>query len=161
MANAIETGKVEKKPSVLGDVVALAGSICDDDLAEAEALGGEADELLLGSFMRSSDRYSLFDDKGILCMYGVSGSPMHGSTESRLGFPWMIHCDRLSLYPVMLIEETRASCKLWMEKYEILTNIVHKDNKRSRSYLEAVGFKFDDEPVPMLAGFVRFWMGRD
>ncbi len=122
---------------------ALAGLLRPADVAEIDALTGNAPLPVLLDMARYCDAWAMFSAAGELAgMCGVD--PVHG----RGGQVWMLGSEVLERRQVEFLRASRAWVAAQGGRFQVLFNLVDARNTRHIVWLRWLGFTVSDTPIP-------------
>jgi len=130
--------KVIIVPSVAEDVLELKDNLRAEDISECQACGHTPEIALSEGFRYSDECYSAKVKGKTEAMFGVSS---HNQPDG-FGVVWYLGSDESFKHPIMLVKEGRNQVRKWLEKFDILYNIVDKRNTKHVAWLKHIGFHF-------------------
>jgi len=120
------------KPWHLGP---LASQLDPVDVTEITAATGNDPKTALEDAVQISDEaVTVFDDEAIIGVFGIA---YHDGT----GFPWGFFTSTLRKIPALILRHSLETVEEWNEIYPHMVVYVLAENKRSRKYLEWLGFE--------------------
>lgn len=150
--NAIESGGILVRDATPEDAVAISLVASIEDRLEAFAFGKRVREAARDSIDGSEEALVAEDDQGIIALYGVG----HFDGAPHIGVPWLVVSDRMTRYPMAVIEEAKSKVEQWSERYAVLGNLVSAKNERSIRFLETIGFEMSDTISVNGHDFIKF-----
>ena len=140
-------------PACPEDAADLAARITAADAAELSAAGTTVQDCLAGV-----DPMALRLDGVLVCLFGVVSHPASAGG----GVPWMLCTDTLAQVPPIAmaqVSERVVSC--WRERFDYLTNLVHRRNRRAVRFVQWLGFTVGSTPCGPGQEFFAFEWRRD
>lgn len=127
------------RPSIEGDVYALAPKLRDQDKDEVMASSGfSPEEALLWSFRAGGELNTIIaPDEEVIGMFGVSPTP-----DPLIGIPWLLASPRLPEISRDFLPQSLEWVKRMNQLYPVLTNFVDERNTVSKRWLKFLGFHF-------------------
>lgn len=105
------------------------------DVTEITAATGEDPKDALIEAVRISDEsVTVFDNETVIGIFGIAD---HDGT----GFPWGFFTSTLRNIPSLILRHSLETVEEWNEIYPQMVVYVLVENKRSRKYLEWLGFE--------------------
>ena len=129
------------------------------DRLELGALGVTPYQAMMTGLMMRGTACTGTVDGVPVCMFGVAETSMIGNA----GRPWMVAADNVERYQIQFLRRNRSMVRKWLASYSILENYVDVRNTQAIKWLRWLGFKFDEQPVPMGSmrlPFYRFFQMR-
>lgn len=135
------------------DVADLAARITAADAAELAAAGTTVQDCLA-----STDAMALRLHGALVCLFGVVGHPV----SPRGGVPWMLCTDTLAeVSPIAMAQVSDRVVSTWRERFDYLTNLVHRRNRRAVRFVQWLGFTVGKTPCGPGQEFFAFEWRRD
>lgn len=133
------------------DVADLAARVTDEDAAELKAAGLDVSACL------DVPAKALRLDGELVCLFGVVTHP----AMDRGGIPWMLCTNTLARVPrraMALISDQVVSA--WRERFDHLSNLIHRRNERAIAFVRWLGFTVSDTPCGPGQEFYSFEWSR-
>ena len=132
----------------------------DIDYLEIHAEDSETPtDLLIEESCRESRKvFGVFIDDKLEGVFGVSDGDCHG----KVGIPWLLCSEKVNMRKLRLMREAKAMVGYFKSIYEVLVNIVHKDNLESHKFLKSLGFSFCEGYKKIgKESFIQFYQYRE
>jgi len=122
----------------------MMSSMRDADRAELIATGVPLDVGMEFTFRTAVEAYAGFADGKLVCVFGVSYINRIANSVA----PWNIATDLINRYQFQFARRNKSMIMSWKNKYSIMRNYVHANNKLSIKWLGWLGFTIH-EAKPM------------
>ena len=128
------------RDAVIDDCAILAPKMRQQDATEVWHSNGMSPlEALYMSYDICGENHTIIDDHGeIIGMFGCG----HNEETPNIGVPWLLASDKLPTITREFLPQSKEWIDSLDEKYDMLFNFVHADNKVSIRWLKWMGFKF-------------------
>tara|TARA_R100001082_G_scaffold68893_1_gene39013 strand:+ start:174 stop:803 length:630 start_codon:yes stop_codon:yes gene_type:complete len=122
------------------DIKEISPRLRQADLDEIEALGEEPEEALRLSYFGSKPRcYTALHQDTPMAMFGVVPFP----ENPKWGSIWLLGTDDVTdVAPISFLKWTKLFLPELIEPYEMVCNIVHKNNTAHIKWIKWLGFSF-------------------
>ena len=149
--------KVIIVPSVAEDVFELKDNLRAEDIAECQACGRTPQEALMEGYVWS-ECYSAKVNGKTEAMFGVSSYQQ----PKGYGVVWYLGSDESFRHPIALVKGGREYSRKWLEKFNILYNVVDARNVRHIAWLKHIGFTFTGNKVDVNGyDFLQFFKTKE
>ena len=94
--------------------------------------------------------------KGVpACMFGVV--PIYDDLDLKTGSIWLLGTDEIDKYPRKFLRASKPMLEYFMDRWDVVENVVPMDHKNTIEWLAWLGFLFSDEET-LVNGFscIRF-----
>lgn len=142
-----EDNRVIIVPSTAHDIFELKDNLRQEDIAECAACGHTPKQALIEGYTWS-ECYSAKVKGKTEAMFGVSSY----NQPKGYGVIWYLGSNESFRHPIALVKGGREYVDKWLEKYNILHNVVDIRNTRHIAWLKHIGFIFTD--TVMINGYV-------
>jgi len=119
------------------DAFALYDDMREEDMMECIGLMHHPKDAVYMSFEASEKVYSLRDDNGLYCSFGVTNA-------GNVGVAWLLGTRRLVEVKKYFVVNSKKWMNDLMIGYDCLTNVVMKSNELSVKWLRWLGAEFSD-----------------
>lgn len=121
------------------------------DATEVFLLTGKSNlEAITDSLETSEETYFGYIDGNPEAVFGVA------KMSNTVGIPWMLGTDALAKAARHWLPLVMPMVEQWHQRYQVLTNLVHRENFKSIRWLQHMGFVFLDRPIPSRPDFIQF-----
>jgi len=136
---------IETRPVTYEAMGHLAANMRTVDAHEIWHLNGSyPSAAIVDAVMVSDDKCAAaYWNGNLLCIYGCAEI----STLGRVGSPWLLGTHEMDRHGLDLIATSRIAQSQMFETYDVLTNSVWAENRRSIAYLKRLGFTFSEPKV--------------
>jgi hypothetical protein len=101
----------------------------------------------------NEDTFAVFTEGGdLICIYGVHPLP----PQPHIGVVWLLGTRLLDSHLFCLCKRAPEVIRGWFEKYEILSNMTDRENRRIIMWLRWLGFSFTTSVEVRGHPFVQF-----
>lgn len=132
-------------PARDGHIAPIAIQMREADRAEVKAMGMTRWEALERSFASSAQCWTLLFDDEPAAMFGVGDL----NILARKGSPWLLGTDAIDRNRAPFVRRSVFWRDQLLERYDILTNVIHAENVASIRWLRWLGFAIGE---PFRAG---------
>lgn len=133
----------------------LIGYLRDDDREELRLQGTDEETAMMTGAAYSSIKYALVRNNKTIGVYGV----LPIQTMNRIAAVYYLGTDESIHIPKVMLKEGRRFIKECLEKYDLLFNIVWKENKTHIEYIKRLGFIISPEIIRINKGeFYLFYI---
>jgi hypothetical protein len=149
--------KVIIVPSVAEDVFELEDNLRAEDVQECQACGRTPHDALMEGFVWS-ECYSAKVNGITEAMFGVSSYQQ----PEGYGVIWYLGSDESFKHPVTLVKGGREYTRKWLQKFDVLYNIVDARNVRHIAWLKHIGFIFTGKTIDVNGyEFLQFYKTKE
>lgn len=134
-------------PCSEADALYIGAHMRDADKAEMHALGLAPYSVAIRAFNASFETKCGSLNGVPVCMYGVGLPSLFG----KLARPWLMATDDIEKCRTTFLRRSRAQVADWLDRYEVLENMIDARNTLSIAWLKWLGFKMS-EPFAVASG---------
>lgn len=130
--------KVIVTESLLDDVYEIKPHLRVEDVREIEILGHTAEQALLNGFIFSNECFTVRIDGEVAGMFGYSDYEQ----PKNVAIIWFLGTDKTKTTPREWLVLGRKYINMFLEKYNVIGNLIDLRQTKHIKWLEALGFKF-------------------
>lgn len=130
-------GPLVIREGTVADALSLSSRLRIADLREIILTAGpDVERTLVASVECSVECWAAEEHGVVIALGGLSMA----SSDVPIGIPWLLGSDEVLKYPIRLVKEGRLAVARWESLCEVLTNMVHRDNRVHIEWLKKIGF---------------------
>lgn len=147
--------KLTYRPATVEDAVSLSGRLRHEDMVEVHLASGKSpEEVLVLSLSISEVAEAAVVDGEVIAIRGIGGG-------GGIGVPWLLCSPEVSRWSKRMVADAIPWVAHHLQRYQMLTNMVHAENTKAIQWLRRLGFTIGDLHPEWGAGkapFHQFYM---